>query len=316
MIQTKTKNEECCICGAKATERATWGDRFCKQHWSTQKVYQNGLPFSDGIKYNVDDLMSRIKSRKASMLIIDGPQGAGKTTLAIHISDYVMGFTVEFDQVLAMGGTEFSKKIRVAYENGYLVIIYDESGDFNRRGALTRLNALMNRIFETFRAFKILVILCLPSFNVLDNSLFDKGIPRLLLHCDRKGGDYADVKGYSLYRMFYLREKMKKATVPPQVYGWVHPNFYSHFLDLTPQRASELDQYSTQGKLEVLDLAEIHSDGLQTYSQISMKLNRSVRWVQLQMNDLGIQEKKIYNRKKYFAPEVIDILAQHLEGGQ
>jgi hypothetical protein len=308
-------SRKCCACKKAGEHRATWGDFYCVKHWGEQRLYENGLPFSTKIKENVDDLVGRIKARKASMMIIDGSQGEGKTTLAVHLADYVTGNAVRFDDVLAMGGTEFSKKIRLAYTHGYVVVIYDESGDFNKRGALTRLNALINRVFETFRALKILVILCLPSFSVLDNSLFDKGIPRLLLHCEGRTEVDGDIRGYSLYRMFYLREKMKKATVPPQVYGWVHPNFFGHFLDLSPERATELDVYSTAGKLAVLDLAEIHSEGLQTYHQISTKLNRSVRWVQIKLRELGVEARKVHEQKKYFAPEVIDILVQHLDGG-
>ena len=40
-------------------------------------------------------------------------------------------------------------------KKGLHVIVYDEAGDFNRRGALTKSNAQLNRAFEACRAFKI-----------------------------------------------------------------------------------------------------------------------------------------------------------------
>jgi len=304
----------CSMCRKKAKHKAPWGDEYCLEHWEYQPVYKHGLPFSQKIKENIDDQMARVHVSKPSLIIIDGAQGEGKTTLFVHIADYVQGRMIEFEQQLAMGGSDFSKKLRIAFELQLLILGYDESGDFNKRGSLTRLNALLNRVFETFRALGIPIVMMLPSFAVLDNSLFEKGIPRLLLHCQARDKTDTDIKGYSLYRMYYLREKMKKATAPPQVYDWVHPNFYGHSLNLSPRRATELHEYSIGGKLEVLDLAEIHAEGLQTYAQISTKLNRSVRWVQIKMRDLEIKEKKLHKQKKYFSEEVIDILAQHLDG--
>ena len=60
--------------------------------------------------------------------------------------------------------------------------VYDEAGDLNTKGALSRFNKDMDRIFETFRQFGIVVIFCLPLFKSLDNNLMDKGLMRWLLH--------------------------------------------------------------------------------------------------------------------------------------
>jgi len=63
------------------------------------------------------------------------------------------------------------------------VIVYDEAGDFNTRASLTYFNQNMNRVFETYRALGIIVILCLPSFADIDTSLMKKKIARMLIHC-------------------------------------------------------------------------------------------------------------------------------------
>lgn len=305
---------QCSQCKKAAKHKAPWGLEYCTPCWEYQPVYENGLPFSDIIKQNLDDQLERVANQKPSMIIIDGSQGEGKTTLFVHIADYVQGRAIEFNQQLAMGGADFSKKLRIAFQLQLKILGYDESGDFNKRGSLTRLNAMLNRVFETFRALGIPIVMMLPNFNVLDNSLFDKGIPRLLLHCEGRTKNYNNIRGYSLYRMYWLRENMKKATAPPQAYDWTKPNFFAHSLNLSPKRAAELHAYSLEGKLEVLDLAEIHSEGLQTYAQISAKLNRSVRWVQIKLRDLNLEAHKVHKQKKYFKPEIIDILAQHLDG--
>ena len=54
-----------------------------------QPLYKHGLPFSEKLAENVKDLIARIDLNKASLIVIDGGVGEGKTTLAVHIADYV-----------------------------------------------------------------------------------------------------------------------------------------------------------------------------------------------------------------------------------
>lgn len=280
-------------------------------------LYENELPFSSGLDENLKDLQKRIELNKASLMIIDGGVGEGKTTLAVECGDYYNGLyglpPLDFKRQLARGGADFLQKLRVCFADGLPVCIYDESGDFNRRGALTAFNAMLNRTFETFRAFKVLVILVLPSFSVLDNDLFDKQIPRLLLHLDRRNENYGHYKGFSLYRMFYLKKKMEKFIVKPFAYSHVEPNFYGQFLDLTPARAKELDIISTKGKLSILKKAEIKIEGLVGYTEIAHKLGRSVIWCRIAINKLKIKPDRIIGMQRYFKDDIINILADLIE---
>jgi len=272
-------------------------------------LYDNGLPFSKGLDINLDDVAQRIEDKKAGLITIDGGVGNGKTTLAVECAEYIMKKPLIFKQQLAMGGSDFAKKLKICFDKGYLVVIYDEAGDFNKRGALTKFNGMLNRIFETFRAFKILVILVLPSFAVLDNSLFDKQIPRLLIHVEDRNNNYGNYKGYSLYRMFYVREKMKKLIVKPFAYQLVEPNFVGHFLDLTPERSKELDKYTIQGKLDILEISDITFDGLLSFYEISQKLEMSVSWIKKKITLLDLPEAKVHKNKKYYDNSVIELLA-------
>lgn len=287
---------------------------------NTPLYESNGLPFSQILADNIGDLKNRIDRKKASLIVIDGGIGSGKTTLAVHIAEYYTILhkgeyqPITYKDQLAMGGVEFSKGLKFVWANNLLVIIYDEAGDYSSRGALTRFNALINRIFDTFRGFKVLVIICLPSFGVLDNDLLDKQIPRLLIHCERDiENDYADFKAYSLYRMYYVKYHMKKLTVPAFAYNKVEPNFQGHFLDLSKKRSDELDKFSTEGKEDILEMAEIKHDGLVDYQRIGLSVNRSADWVKKQVSKLKIKPKKVYKRKNYFEPYVVDVLLNELE---
>jgi len=273
-------------------------------------LYKNGLPFSMKLDQNLDDIKLRVDKDKAALIVIDGGVGEGKTTLCVEIAEYISGKEIIFEDQLAMGGGDFAKKLKICFDKKYIVIIYDEAGDFNKRGALTRFNAMLNRIFETYRAFKILVILSLPSFAVLDNSLFDKQIPRLLLHCQDRGDRFGDYKGYSLYRMFYIREKMKKLTVKPFAYTLVDPNFRGHFLDLKPERSKELDKFTIAGKLDILDQGEIVFEGMLSFYELAQKMEMSVAWVKQKMTALDIKAKKIHKLRKYFDQSVLEVLVE------
>lgn len=283
--------------------------------------YKNGLPFSTQLGESFSDLNNRIKGNKASLAIIDGGVGEGKTTLATHAADYLNSLeglsNISLDKrmhpQLSLGGKDFMKNLRVCFQEQLPVIVYDEAGDFNRRGALTRFNATLNRIFETFRAFKILVILCLPSFHVLDNDLFDKQIPRLLVHCHDRTQTYGNFRAYGLYRMFYIKEKMRKFTVRPQAYSTTTPNYRGHFLDLDPKRSKLLDELSTKGKLDIMKKSEISMDNLISYEELAKAVNRSIIWCRGAVREIRLKHSRIIDKKKYFKRDDIERVLDYID---
>lgn len=282
-------------------------------------LYPHGLPFSEKLAYNIDRLIVRVDNHKASLIIADGGIGEGKTTLSVHMGNYINNSKglgridlIEGYQI-AMGGADFLKKLRYCYDNKLPVLIYDEAGDFNRRGSLTQFNAMINRTFDTFRAFKIIIILCLPSFSVLDNDLFEKNIPRLLLHCQSRTENQGDFLAYSLYRMLYIKDKMKKLVVKQTAYRITECNFGGHFKDLPPEERKQLDKLSTKSKMNILRKSEIKVEGLLTYSEMATKLMRSIVWVRLAVNNLKIRPARMIKRQKYFSEDALNLLSDHLE---
>ena len=291
--------------------------------------YKYNLPFSLSLTKNLNDLGDRVfKDNKASLIIVDGLIGSGKTTMAVHLADYFNG---AFEQVsegefkiieekfislqdqLGLGGQDFAKKLKLCHVQKLPVIIYDEAGDFNSRGALTRFNATLNRVFEVFRAFKVIVILCLPLVASIDNSLFNKGIARMLIHCENRNNLYGSYKVYALRDIFYLLDKMKRYVVKTDAYRSVYPCMRGHFLDLPAERSNELDVISIGNKLEVLDEAEIKMEGLYSYQDISKRLGMSVSWLRERVSEFHIPAKKIFKKRKYFDDQAVDVLVNLLE---
>ncbi len=220
---------------------------------------------------------------------------------------------IDLNKVVAMGSDDFIKKLGENYRSGSPVIIYDEGGDYAARGALTKANAVLNRVFETYRAFKVIIIMTVPSFGTLDGHIFDKQIPRLLIHCyDRKKG-FGSFKGYDLKGMLYLRDKMKKIVARPLAYNYIKPIFFGVFHDLSPERSKLLDEIGRKGKEHTLDQAtknEENTQGLMSYRDIAEALFITVAQVRKKIyrSDGKIRPVRYVGNAAYYEPSVVELL--------
>ena len=275
-------------------------------------VYDHGLPFSNILAHNLDDLMQRIQRNKASLLIIDGGVGEGKTTLGVHAADYVNirygdGVPINLKgPQLSLGGEQFKNKILVCHDEKLLVIVYDEAGDFDKKTTLSRFNRDLMRIFEMYRGFKILVILCLPRFYKLENELFDLAIPRLLIHCLDRTDTHGDFRAYDLEQMYYIKQKAKDIIVKPKCYDHGMVNFFGHFLNLPPDRSRELDMVSIAAKRAATRNIIKNVKDLVTIQMIADHFNMSDDWVRLRLKNIEVGPVVKRDRKVYYKKELID----------
>lgn len=285
-------------------------------------LYKHGLPIPSVLANTLKQQKERVDNKKASLIIIDGQQGEGKTTLLVHCIDYINSLyglkpckisLLEHPQ-LAMGGKDFIKQLRICEKQKIVALGYDEAGDFNKRGAMGRLNSVLINVFQKFRGFKIIIILALPNFVILDNYLFDLGIPRLLIHCEKRKS-YGNFKAYSLSQMNWIRywfEKLPKGA-KNLCYDKALPNYRGHFLNLPPEREAALDRLSTKSKVKGLIDEEIKIEGLLSYTELSNKVGRSVIWVRKKIADLNLKHDRIIDRQKFFKKETLDILTDYLD---
>lgn len=272
-----------------------------------QRLYENGLPFDGPLDLNLQSLKKRVYLGKASLMIIDGLQGEGKTTLAVHCADHYQGKEIDLKLQYAMGGVQFMQKLEACRRRGASVLIYDEAGDFSRKGARTKFNFHLTRVFETFRAFKIFIILVLPNFNILDRSLFDAGVPRLLVNCYDRNENYGNYRAYDPDGIGWLRKIMDEKLLyhKSKAYNLQEPVFRGHFYDLYPERARLLDFLTVQGKSEILVHQSFAERGLLTFDDLALKLGRSVAWVRGVVARLKIRPEEVYKKRKYFSQAVL-----------
>jgi len=286
-----------------------------------KNLYSNGLPFDGHLAKNLEEQVGRVKGKKASLLIIDGLQGEGKTTLLVEIMDEVNRIyglpPVKLDLTdhpqMAMGNKEFIRFFRQAKDENLVILGYDEAMDYNKRGSMTRLNQILNEVFSKFRGFRIIIVMALPNFCKLDDTLFDLGIPRGLLHCRDRDDNYGTFDAYSLSGMNWIRfwfDKLPKGA-KNMAYGKVIPNFRGQFKDLEYSRSAKLDILSTRSKQKSLSEAEIEAEGLMGYNKLATKCARSIIWVRQAVSKLNIKSSRLINRTKYFDEYALNRLIEY-----
>lgn len=280
----------------------------------TKYLYPHGLPFSQILARNLDALQERIRKKKAAMVVIDGGVGEGKTTLGVHCADYNEiyygnGQPIDLDNEhiqMAVGGKDFGEKLIICHDRKLVVLVYDEAGDFDKKTTISRFNRNLMRVFEMYRGFRILIVLCLPKFYKLENELFENGIPRVLLNCRDRTEWSGSFAAYDLEQMYYIKHHAQKIIVKPKAYDFGIPNFYGHFLDLPPERSKALDKLSTASKRKEIKRTVYDVRNRVTLEQIARHFGMSPRWVLLkfkEIDDLG--EVKVFDRKKWYEKDVI-----------
>lgn len=207
------------------------------------------------VRKTCNSLKDRIKGNKASAVVIDGQMGEGKTTFAVRLlEEYQNRNKIDYSMQYAVGGEDFLKKLELCVDNKKTAIIYDEAGDFSRKATLTKFNRTLDMVFQTFRTYKILIIIVLPFFAELDRGIYDRGVIRVLFNCYGRNQEFGRLRVYSLRRIFYLLDYIRKKQPPVRqmAYKNATPLYYSHFYDLPPERSEELDEISTMQKRERL----------------------------------------------------------------
>ena len=288
-------------------------------------LYNNGTPFDDigVIDKNLKSCLIRLKDRQPIVIIIDGGQSTGKTTLSIHIADrfnYHLGqeevnLNEKENIQYAFGGDQLIKKLPFCQDNNKSCIVYDESGDYNRKGALSRFNKTMDRSMDMIRIFQVAIVIVCHDFTKLPREMIDKKIATLLIHCKQRspGSGYAKAQVYDYSGMCWIQFYKKTEVVPEMAYNKVYPNFHFRFKDLRPDRSNKLHTLSGTHKIEQFKQSEVKLQGLLNYKELAMKVGMSEIWVKNTMRKYKIKEESIYKKRKYFNPNVAEMIFKKIQ---
>jgi hypothetical protein len=258
------------------------------------------------------------KANSAVIIAIDGTQGSGKTTLATQGVDYINAKDgkglMDLDDKdciqYAMGGDQFLRKLPQVSGQGYHVLVYDEGGDYSRKGAVTRFNKTMDRAMDIMRVHKCIIIFVCHYFpKQVPSEMVDKGIVQCLIHCKKRAPEqsfvHAQVFGY-LAISFMLNYYLKKIIVPEQIYRGV--NFRFTFGDIEAERSKKLALLGTNRKKELWDLTEIRLNGMMTQQELASQLQMSASWIRHTLKDIEAEPEKTLKNKKYYSQSVLEQL--------
>ena len=113
-----------------------------------------------------------------------------------------------------------------------------------------------------------------------------------------------------------MKKIAKEHSNPLMVYNRVVENLHGYFKDIDSNRSIDLDKIGMNKKRNLKNKARIQYEGLLNYVDLSNKLFKSVDWTRRAVSGLKIKHTKEVNRIKYFNPDVVNILSDHIEAGK
>lgn len=166
------------------------------------KRYKKPITYfiEDKLKRSLDSkvIPSLTKKDKDCVIVIDGPEGSGKSTFALQIGKYV---DPSLDLSRVVFDAESFREAIFKAKKGQCVI-YDEAfTGLSSRSSLSTVNRVLVSLMMQMRQKNLFVIIVLPTFFLLDKyvALFRT---RALIHVYESGGR----RGY--YRLY--NKKLKK----------------------------------------------------------------------------------------------------------
>ena len=212
-------------------------------------VYDHKLPFSESLAVDVIEPCIKKLKRHPAILVIDGPPGTGKTTLAVQLVDYINGSAGKLKECqLALGGKDLMGKAEETSGKGLKVIIFDEA-DLDKRNSLTRFNTNLLGFFREYRSLSILIILIIQNVSWLDNRLWELGVIDGLIHLYNPGDNDTSYMVYDLENLSYLLYKMSKMGMQKRkAYSFCKGYMQGHFVDLPKERRAALEELSNKQK--------------------------------------------------------------------
>ena len=286
-------------------------------------VYDNGTPFSipEKIYGFIEGALLNVKSNIPAVIVIDGGQGSGKTTLAVQLGDIanhligkpLIDLTEKDNVQYGLGATQFLEKLPKSSSAGYKLNIYDEGGDYSRKGALSRFNKSLDQAMATVREFGSVIIIVVHDVARLPSEMFTKQIVTCLIHCKQRspGSSFSTAEVYSYINLCYVLDNKKKVVVPEWAYKGC--DFHFRFKDLSPERSKQLSILCSGKKRELWADTNIKTKGYMSYQDIANTLGRKDITIRKLISDMKIKPETVFKKKNYYSPMVVTTIKARLK---
>lgn len=265
---------------------------------------------------DIETIKAEVLLDNPALIVIDGELGTGKTTFGAQYADEFNG-PIPFEQFIGMGSEKFAE-VYDLNKKRIKCIVYDESGDYAKASSSGSLVKNLNRIFETFRQYKIVVLLIRPRFYTIPSHLFELGVVKIIYNMERRvEKKYVKMRVYYPDRIDWLvsqADNLKKMKIPMKlVYGRVHPNRKDYFTDYGDKdRRKLLEMFSLAGKDQITKEVYLKQQGLVSFDDLVRIIGRSKAFMYNTIKKLGIKSETTYKKKKYYAKETIDIIKKEV----
>jgi len=259
----------------------------------------------------IDEQLSRTDDNMPSVLVVDGLHGGGKTTLACHVGQYLedkCGRSFSYENQVGKGMDLFLEKLNWVKKNGYKVVIYDEAEDFERKGAISKFNRLLNRVFSVLRATQIVVIIVLGIVKKLEKEPLEKGLVRCLINVHGRSGNYANLRVFdagNIFYLIYLMDKFGRSGKPPMLaYGKTAPFLRSRVARADKKTEKAWDLIDLKQKGDILDTASLETKGLIDIKTVGKLSGYSISSLRVMFRSIKPEVVRI-GRKNYYYKSVL-----------
>jgi len=263
----------------------------------------------------IDEQVDRVENKKPSVIVIDGMHSGGKTTLTGHIGQYIESkYDREFDyeNQVGKGMDNFLERLKWCRENGRKIVVYDEAEDFDRKGAMSRFNRLLNKVFAVMRINKMVVIIVLGIVKKLEYEPIEKGLVRCLINVHGRTGNYANIRLYDAGNIFYLMYLMQKyknsGKAPMMAYSKTATFMRSRILRADSKDETLWDAIDLKDKNRIQDDASLATRGLIDIKTLAKESGYSISSLRTKFRSLKPEVVKI-GRKNYYYRSLINRLA-------
>lgn len=243
------------------------------------------------------------EQNQAALIVIDGFVGSGKTSIAVNMAERYQGGPLDYSCQYANGAEEFITKIVECKKKNKGVIVFDEASDFGSRSAMTGLNRRVNEVFNQYRAFRILVIICLPSISFIDRQIFRKGVLRMLYHIRRKKqGKYAEAVCYSATQTEWILYKMGRFKANLELaYSSQRRCYIVRFPPLTKAKDDKLTEITIGKKIERIQSLTKYANR----KELAQQIGRSEWWINKKIKELNLKPAMKKGKREFYDKSVI-----------
>ena len=208
------------------------------------------------LKADIAIAIKAVKKGEAVIFIIDGYLGSGKTSTASVIATEIQP-SFEPKKQIGRGAEQFQKAWEytesIKAGRGVKVCIFDEAQDVDKASHASKRNRAVRMFLDTFRDAKTILILCLPHFSRLENSIYTTGAVRALFHIDEQHKTFLSGRAFepdNIDKMldFLHRNRNDPNQSKKKVYKDNWRNYYFTILKTETKRQTMIDRASNRGK--------------------------------------------------------------------